>query len=248
MVASEATQAVQQQAAAPVQDTTGLAQFQSWKAMNELTPVTEYGHQQIATAPVKAVRKSIAAPARKSAPAPSAPQTKAPANNNTEADANDGAVAGTGNSESAGEAKAEKKGMSKAVKGAIIGGAGGAVAGAVINKKNRVAGAVIGGVIGAGGGYVIGKKKWTRKTQEKQPVEHPLYLMFPIFSTEVFNTFTNIHLNPTLKGSTFVGPFFGEWYFGRRPRVAGALGACARASAPEHGGTSIGEGAIVNSQ
>ena len=167
MVASEAAQAVQQQAPAPVQDTTGLAQFQSWKAMNELSPVTEYGHQQIATAPVKTVRKSIAAPARKSSPAPAVPQTKAPANSNTEADANDGAVAGTGNSESAGEARAEKKGMSKAVKGAIIGGAGGAVAGAVINKKNRVAGAVIGGVIGAGGGYVIGRKMDQKDAKEE---------------------------------------------------------------------------------
>ena len=56
--------------------------------------------------------------------------------------------------------------MSKAVKGAIIGGAGGAVAGAVINKKNRVAGAVIGGVIGAGGGYVIGKKMDQKDARE----------------------------------------------------------------------------------
>lgn len=50
-----------------------------------------------------------------------------------------------------------KKGMSKAAKGAVIGGVVGAGAGAVINKRNRVAGAVIGGVIGAGGGYVIGR-------------------------------------------------------------------------------------------
>jgi hypothetical protein len=50
----------------------------------------------------------------------------------------------------------KKKGWSAKAKGAVIGAGTGAVAGAVINKRNRVAGAVIGGILGAGAGTGIG--------------------------------------------------------------------------------------------
>lgn len=50
----------------------------------------------------------------------------------------------------------EKKGWSAKAKGAVIGAGTGAAAGAIINKRNRVAGAVIGGVLGAGAGTGIG--------------------------------------------------------------------------------------------
>ena len=50
----------------------------------------------------------------------------------------------------------KKKGWSAKAKGAVIGAGTGAVAGAVINKRNRVAGAVIGGILGGGAGTGIG--------------------------------------------------------------------------------------------
>jgi hypothetical protein len=50
----------------------------------------------------------------------------------------------------------KKKGWSAKAKGAVIGAGTGAAAGAIINKRNRVAGAVIGGVLGAGAGTGIG--------------------------------------------------------------------------------------------
>jgi hypothetical protein len=50
----------------------------------------------------------------------------------------------------------EKKGWSAKAKGAVIGAGTGAAAGAIINKRNRVAGAIIGGVLGAGAGTGIG--------------------------------------------------------------------------------------------
>ncbi len=139
----------QVQIAAP--DTTGLAQFEAWKAQNEL------GIQ----APVAQVQQSVA-PVKRSVPKAKAPVTKAPAATQPQTpSSSSGEVAsnsGTGSSESAGEAKApEKKKISKAAKGAVIGGVVGAAGGAVINKKNRVLGAVIGGVVGAAGGYGVGR-------------------------------------------------------------------------------------------
>ena len=138
-------------------DTSGLAQFQNWKAQNELASVAQYNQpQQKATvAPaVKIVRVPVAA--HKNAvkkPAASSGSSSASSSNNDVA-----TTTGSGNSESAGEAKAaQKKGISKAAKSAVIGGVVGAAGGAIINKDNRVLGAVIGGVIGAGGGYAIGR-------------------------------------------------------------------------------------------
>ncbi|MFL5773029.1 MAG: hypothetical protein ACJ75F_07725 [Flavisolibacter sp.] len=115
-------------------DTTGFAQFQQWKAQNEL-PASQQMTQNSSTQPTRTVVKYVPRTTRSSS--------------------------GTINSESSNTAKAssQKKGWSKAAKGAVIGGVGGAAAGAVINKKNRAAGAVIGGVLGAGAGYGIGRSK-----------------------------------------------------------------------------------------
>ena len=140
--------AVTQQIEVAAPDTTGLAQFEAWKAQNEL------GIQ----APVEQVQQTVA-PVRKSVKA-KAPVSKAPATTQAPSSST-GDVAsnsGSGSSESTGEAKAaQKKGISKAAKGAVIGGVVGAAGGAVINKKNRVLGAVIGGVVGAAGGYGVGR-------------------------------------------------------------------------------------------
>lgn len=126
-------------------DTTGLAQFQAWKAQHELANVNTYrlADQAIAAAPKKAYTA-----AHKTAKSHTAAYTHRHATN----------ASGTMTSESGNTAKAPvKKGWSKAAKGAAIGGGSGAVIGAVVNKKNRAAGAVIGGVVGGGVGYGIGR-------------------------------------------------------------------------------------------
>lgn len=162
-------------------DTAGLAQFQQWKAQNELTAASEVQpQQQPAAEPVKTVtiirevRVPQAAPTRKTvkktpAPVTSAPEETTTANTST---GNGGEVASRSESSNTAEAPAtqpaetaQNKGWSKATKGAVIGGAGGAVLGAIINKKNRAAGAVIGGVLGAGVGYGIGKNKDNKDLQ-----------------------------------------------------------------------------------
>jgi hypothetical protein len=124
-----------------VSDTAGLAQFQSWKAQNELAEV-QYDEQTVQYAAAAPVKKRSYAPARKITRSSSASR-------------NNG---GSMNSESSNTAM-RKKGWSKAAKGTAIGTAGGAVVGAVINKKNRVVGGVVGGVLGAGVGYGIGRAK-----------------------------------------------------------------------------------------
>lgn len=116
-------------------DTTGLSQFQDWKAQHELDSPAEYQTQPVAAAP--------------------APTTTAHRTTHTS-----GATSPTGtrSSESANTAKApEKRGWSKAAKGAVIGAGTGAVVGAVVNKKNRVVGGVVGGVAGGAVGYGIGR-------------------------------------------------------------------------------------------
>ncbi len=117
-------------------DTTGLAQFQQWKAQNELASMNQYmTSQQAAAQPAAPATKTIV----KYVPVKSATRTT------------------TYSSESANTAKAsQKKGWSKSAKGAVIGGAGGAVVGAIISKKNPVLGGIVGGVLGAGAGYGIG--------------------------------------------------------------------------------------------
>lgn len=130
-------------------DTAGLADFQAWKAQNELTDPNQYNQasQIAAVAPVVApVKRSTRSyePARRTY------------RNNSTASRGRGY---SGASESAYPAKAPaKRGWSKAAKGTVIGAGGGAVLGAVIHKRNRAVGAVAGGVLGGGVGYGIGRK------------------------------------------------------------------------------------------
>lgn len=138
-------------------DTVGLAQYQQWKAQNEIAarqPVAEQPVKvvYVQAAPVaKATRKT--APKRSTAPKATAPASKS---GNQSAPANDGVAIAD---ESANEAKApEKEGWSKAAKGTAIGAGAGAAAGAVIAKNNRVLGGVIGGVVGGAVGYGVGRK------------------------------------------------------------------------------------------
>ena len=138
--------------AAPVYnpDTAGLAQFQQWKAANELASADSYKKldMQRAATPVKKIKKAYPVP---NATTPG----NTSGSGNTASGGND---AGTMSSESENTAKApEKKGISKAAKGTAIGAGAGAVAGAVIGKKNRVVGGVIGGVVGGAVGYGIGR-------------------------------------------------------------------------------------------
>jgi len=119
-------------------DTTGLAEFQKWKTMNELKDPSVYYNQgsEVTYQPVKKA-------SRTSAPARKATRTSS----------------GSMNSVAQYPAKTTvKKGWSRKAKGAAIGGGGGAILGAVINKNNRLVGGAIGGAIGAGLGYVIGNE------------------------------------------------------------------------------------------
>lgn len=117
----------QQKAIPTTVDTTGYAQFQSWKAQNELTNTTS--NNAAATTPTKTHTKTVVKyyPVKESM-----------------------------NSTSSGTAY-RKKSWSSAAKGAVIGGVGGAAAGAIINRKNRAVGGIVGGILGAGVGYGIGR-------------------------------------------------------------------------------------------
>ena len=127
--------ATTQKAIQPAVDTTGLAQFQAWKAQNELVNTEQNAamaqpqtREVIKYYPVSSARRSSSSSSSRSS-----------------------------GSSSSGTTASRKKGWSSAAKGAVIGGVAGAAGGAIINKKNRAAGAVIGGVIGAAGGYGIGR-------------------------------------------------------------------------------------------
>lgn len=114
----------------PSADTSGLADFQSWRKQQEFA--SQYAIYQ------QNLNKNRSAGAVQSKKARSATRVLS----NT----------------SSYPAKApEKKGWSKAAKGTVIGAASGAALGAVIAKKNRALGAVIGGVAGGGIGYGIGR-------------------------------------------------------------------------------------------
>jgi len=128
-----------QKAIQPSVDTTGLAQFQAWKAQNELVNTEQNTAMQPATREV--VKYYPASSARKSSSGVSRSSSGSSSSGSS----------GTGSTTT------KKKGWSSAAKGAVIGGVAGAAGGAVINKKNRAAGAVIGGVVGAAGGYGIGR-------------------------------------------------------------------------------------------
>ena len=118
-------------------DTAGLAQFQAWKAQNELTDEEMLGANTPSAASGNATQR------------PAATRTRSVSRSTGSRSSSSGNTA---------SAPARKK-VSKAAKGAVIGGVGGAVAGAIINKRNRVVGGVVGGVIGAGVGYGIGRSK-----------------------------------------------------------------------------------------
>lgn len=114
-------------------DTTGLAEYQAWKAQNELGENTESSEAK-----------------------PSATSKKT---SSSSASSSSGNSAETGSGETqTGSGTTAKKGWSKTAKGAVIGGVVGAGTGAIVNKKNRAAGAVVGGVIGAGAGAIIGNE------------------------------------------------------------------------------------------
>jgi hypothetical protein len=120
-----------------VNDTTGLAAYQAWKAEHELDATKSQATENRHSAAVSSAKEST--------------------HRTTSGSTNSGtASSGTSSSGSTGTAAPAKKGWSKTAKGAVIGGVVGAGAGAVINKQNRAAGAVIGGVVGAGAGAVIG--------------------------------------------------------------------------------------------
>lgn len=121
-------------------DTTGLAQFQAWKAQNELATMNGYMGAQPA---VQSNSGSMSSTSSNTARRSSSSTVRR----------SSGSTAST----SSGRTVTQKKGWSKAAKGAVIGGVAGAAGGAIINKKNRAVGAVIGGVLGAAGGYGIGR-------------------------------------------------------------------------------------------
>jgi hypothetical protein len=141
--------AAETQTIIPPADTAGLAQFQAWKAQNELAVANQLAQQNqaAAEAPVReVVRERVVYVDRPTTRRSSSSARRSSSSGNS----------GVYNSTSSGTAQ-QKKGWSKAAKGAAIGGAGGAVLGAVINKRNRAAGAVIGGVLGGAVGYGIGR-------------------------------------------------------------------------------------------
>lgn len=128
-------------------DTAGLAQFQAWKAQNELAVANQLAaQQQLQEQPVREVVRErvvyVNEPRRSTSTARRSSGTRS-----------------SGSSGAGTTTTQKKEGWSKAAKGAAIGGAGGAVVGAVINKRNRAAGAVIGGVLGGAVGYGIGRSK-----------------------------------------------------------------------------------------
>lgn len=130
-------------------DTAGLAQFQQWKAQNELAVANQMAqtNKLAAQQPTKEVVRERVVYVN---------SPRSTSRSRSTASRSSGS-SGVYNSTSSNTAR--RKGWSKAAKGAVIGGAGGAVLGAIINKRNRAAGAVIGGVLGAGVGYGVGRSK-----------------------------------------------------------------------------------------
>lgn len=122
-------------------DTVGLAQYQAWKAQNELAPNTS---------PYGVTGQSVANP-------PVTRYTTTTTHRSTSRSSSGGGSMNSSSNNTAMAPAPQKKGWSKAAKGAVIGGVGGAVIGGVLDKKNRGAGAVIGGILGAGAGYGIGR-------------------------------------------------------------------------------------------
>ncbi len=147
--------AAETQTLAPA-DTAGLAQFQAWKAQNELAVANQMAQaNQLAAQQQQQPTREII---RERVVYVNEPRSSRRSSSSARRSSGGSGNSGVYNSTGSNTAK-EKKGWSKAAKGAAIGGAGGAVAGAVINKRNRAAGAVIGGVLGGAVGYGIGRSK-----------------------------------------------------------------------------------------
>ncbi|MGZ3974400.1 MAG: glycine zipper family protein [Flavisolibacter sp.] len=125
-----------QKAIQPAVDTTGLAQFQAWKAQNELVNTEQNTAMQPNTREVV-----------KYYPVSSARRTSSSHVYRSTSTSSGGGYGTT----------TRKRGWSSAAKGAVIGGVAGAAGGAIINKKNRALGGIVGGVLGAGAGYGIGR-------------------------------------------------------------------------------------------
>ena len=124
-----------QKAIQPAVDTTGLAQFQAWKAQNELVSTEQNAAMQPQTREV--VKYYPVSSSRRSS--------------------SSGVYRSSSGSSGTASTTTKKKGWSSAAKGAVIGGVAGAAGGAIINKKNRALGGIVGGVLGAGAGYGIGR-------------------------------------------------------------------------------------------
>jgi len=126
-------------------DTTGLADFQKWKAQNELKDPAVYYNQGNEAGMNQPATKII---------------TKyVPLHRSTSAYRRVTSNSDSMNSVAQYPTKTSvKKGWSRKAKGAVIGGGGGALLGAVIGKHNRLASGAIGGALGAGLGYIIGNE------------------------------------------------------------------------------------------
>jgi hypothetical protein len=139
-------------------DTSGLSEFQAWKANAALRAEENAALAEGKTAvvsydePKTTVRKTSSAPRRTS----TARRTST-SNNRTYSSGS--ATTAPSTASYPVEQPQQKKGWSKAAKGAVIGGAGGAILGGVLAKNNRALGAVIGGVVGGGVGYGIGRSQ-----------------------------------------------------------------------------------------
>jgi hypothetical protein len=127
-------------------DTTGLSQFQAWKAQNELMQMNAMQQPQAAQ-PTRTVERYYY----------NSPRSSSSSSRSRSTTSRRGSSGGSYGSSSGSTASTRKKGWSKAAKGAVIGGVAGGAAGAIINKKNRVAGGAVGAVVGAAGGYILGR-------------------------------------------------------------------------------------------
>ena len=131
----------------PLTDTIGLAEYQAWKAQNELQNFNQQNNGSAVTQPYTRTTRTYS------------PQRSTTTRSTSTARRSSGTSSrGSGNTGTA-STSTRKEGWSKAAKGAVIGGVTGGVAGAVINKRNRVVGGVVGAVIGGGGGYIIGRSQ-----------------------------------------------------------------------------------------
>ncbi|RYF84512.1 MAG: hypothetical protein EON98_08995 [Chitinophagaceae bacterium] len=113
--------AAETQTIAPA-DTAGLAQFQAWKAQNELAVANQLAQQNQAAnqQPTEVVRERIVYVDRPTT------STRRSSSSSTRRSTSSSNGSGVYNSTSTNTAQ-QKKGWSKAAKGAVIGGAGGAL-------------------------------------------------------------------------------------------------------------------------